>query len=147
MEDNKATTLSEAVSNVIQAFFKTIKDLTKLASAEAHLAAKSLVNILILTMVIRALLITTWLFFCGSLAYFIFYTLQNWAITLLIVTALNLVLLIIAVFLVMRQKKNLGFHATRRQLRSQEPNDSLDDGAHHEYFEKENKTSRTESNE
>lgn len=145
MEDTKEIPLNEILKKLVQSFFKMVRDITRLAGAEARLAAKSLVNIVILWMFIRALLFIAWVSFCGAIACYVFNLLHNWAIALLVVSGVNLILLGLAGWLVIQQKKHLYFSATRRQLHSTQI-EPTDKELYNEYFTEEDKLSGIESN-
>jgi uncharacterized membrane protein YqjE len=114
---NKTTqTLFAIFSNLIHAYVKRITDLVQLAGLEARLAGKTLIQISILIYIVSVLLISTW--FCMLLLLFIYLvSLQfTWVVAAFIITILNVALLFVTIFSILKIKRNLFFPATRRQL-------------------------------
>lgn len=149
IDDSQPTqSLRELFNSLTHTFFKTIKDLGCLARAEARLAGKSLIHILLLTIVIRILAIITWISLCGALGFYLFYLLNNWALSFLIIAIVNGVLLGLTAWTILQKKKNLLFSATRRQLQQMTSpiQHHLDEDTFNEQTKIGNKTVGTASN-
>lgn len=117
MEENKSNLyLSEIIKNIVQIFFKLIKDYKRLITAEMQLAGKSLFNILILSLGIIAVLTTTWICLLGILIFYLRLWQWGWVSSLLIASGVNISVLLCLAWVMLKMKANLSFQATRRQL-------------------------------
>jgi len=115
-EANNNIALKEIVSNIIQTYFKTIKDTAHLMGIEAKFAAKNLLSIFILSILFQSFLIISWICLCGLLL--IYFMSLEWGVlySLFIVTLINFISVIIIGVSLLKLKKNVAFAATRRQL-------------------------------
>lgn len=113
--DNQHTLL-EIVINLIQNFFKTVKSIGHLASAETQLAKKTLLNIITLWVILRIFLLTTWLSFCGVIALYLTSLGYSLLFALSIICLLNFLVVLSIVLTILKIKTNLSFPATRRQI-------------------------------
>lgn len=116
----KKPTLGKAILNLIvlvPTFVSILGKITTLVEFEAHMAGKSLIRLIVLSVVFGTLLTATWI---GVLA-ILFSYLQSLLLTpllsLFIILLLNIVLLIIIGFCLSSTKKNLLFPEIRNQLR------------------------------
>ena len=116
MEKRKNPSLYRLVTRMIDGFLKTTKDLSALAQAEARLAIKSFINIAILSVLLRTLLITTWLSICAGFALYLAILQNNWMLSFAEMAVLNFILMIIVGVYILKLKNNFSFSGTRRQL-------------------------------
>lgn len=119
MEERQQPGLQDLIKNLTDSFFQLIRDVMLLAKAEAALAKRSLVVLLLLSFLAAALLMTLWigiqaLFFLGLLHFH-----YSQLIALCIVTAVNFLLFMLVVVRILKVKEYLFFPATRRQLQRQ----------------------------
>ena len=115
-EANNIASLKEILSNIIQTYFKTIKDIAHLIGIEAKFAAKNLLPIFILSMLFQSFLMMSWICLCGLLL--IYFMSLGWSIlySLFIVTIINFLSMIVIGLSLLTLKRNVAFAATRRQL-------------------------------
>ncbi|CAN5338577.1 hypothetical protein BH10PSE19_BH10PSE19_00520 [soil metagenome] len=117
MAENKENLyLSEIIKNIVQICFKLIKDYKRLVTVEMQLAAKSLLNIFILSLVVVAVLTTTWICLLGILIFYLKLWQWGWVPSLLIACGVNIFVLLGLAWVMLKMKANLSFQATRRQL-------------------------------
>lgn len=127
MDEENNFSIVATLQSLAQTFFKALADAASLVGAEALLAGKSLINIVVLIVVMRILAIITWLCLCGSLAVYLAQLTQSWSISLLALALVNFIALFAVYLMQLKLKKNLSFPATRRQLLN-----SVDKGPYHE---------------
>lgn len=101
---------------VIPHVFNLLSRMISLSVYEAKLAIRSLMIILMLSFIVGALTTTTWLGLLAML--YIYLTSLQWSPlgAIAIVVLVNVVMLAIVTFIILRVKKNLEFPATRQQL-------------------------------
>jgi hypothetical protein len=101
---------------VVPNLFSLLTYVVTIAGYETRLALRSLIVILILAFVVGALVTTTWM---GVLAMVYIYLVSiHWTplASIAIVLLVNLVMLLIFAIIILKQRKNLSFIATRKQL-------------------------------
>lgn len=138
MTEYNNQSLTDTIKSLTQAFFKTVKDTASLAGAEAKLAGKSLINIALLLIVLRALAFLTWISICAVLALYLLSLGYTWLTALAAVTLLNVIAIAVVVVGLLRLKRNLSFPATRRQLQA---GNNFDQDFYNEQTKIENKIS------
>lgn len=116
----KKLTLSKSILGLligIPTLFNLVAKIFNLIGLEARLAGKSLVSIIILSVMVVLLFTTTWI--CVMLLIFFYLLSLSWTImeSLFIIMTLNLILLIIVAFSINKFKKRLLFPETRRRIR------------------------------
>lgn len=93
-----------------------IVNIPTLIKHEMHIAQKSLINVLILTIIAASLLTTLWLCILGFLFLFVYPLCQSLFCSLGIIFLVNVVVLLIVGFIISKIKKNIFFPSTRKQL-------------------------------
>lgn len=116
----KKLTLSKSILGLligIPTLFNLVSKTIKLIGLEANLASKSLISIIILSVIMALLCTTTWI--CIMLLIFFYLISLTWTTmeALLIIILLNVILLIIVSFSIVQFKKKLLFPETRRRIR------------------------------
>lgn len=116
----KKPTLSKAILNLIflvPTFFSILSKIATLVEFEARLAGKSLIRLIVLSIVFGTLLTATWLGVLAVLFSYLQSLLLTPLLSLFIILLLNIVLLVIIGFCLNSTKKNLLFPEIRNQLR------------------------------
>lgn len=139
--NNNQRSFLEILISLIQSSFKTFKEMTQLAGLETKLAKKTLVNILILSSIIKIFTLTTWLSFCGVIGLYLMSLGFSALFTLSIICLLNFLVVLAIAITILRIKAYLFFPATRRQLQLMHHPISLDKDFNNEKPSLENKTS------
>ena len=116
--NDKFKSLKGILSQLPQTFFKLIIDFKELASAEARLAMKSVAIIIVLSLIFRAFLLTTWVTLCALIVAYLISLHFSLISSLWVIAVLNFVIVVIAAVIISQLKGNLKFAATRRQLKS-----------------------------
>lgn len=122
MANKKKFTLSKTILNlvvIIPTIFSVVRKTFALIGFEARLAGRSIILICVLSLIAVILLSSIWL---GLLVMLFLYltTVLQWSLqhSMLLITALNILMLVIVGLVIVKAKKNLSFPETRRQLRS-----------------------------
>ncbi|MDR3477394.1 MAG: phage holin family protein [Gammaproteobacteria bacterium] len=116
MEEENKVSFTGLITNLFQTSFKLVSDTISLANAEAHLAGRSLKEIVILSFFLAALLSTTWFCVIAMIVCYLVSMHFSWLAALSTVTLLNIFLMIVIGIVMLKLKHNLTFPATRRQL-------------------------------
>lgn len=115
MKKKTALRLAVLLGRWVQSYFEHVKNLMQLASLETQLALKSVLRILMLSVVFAMLVVTTWIGLLAALFVFLLSLHLSWLLTFLIVGLLNISMLVGVGLLILRVKKDMSFTATRRQ--------------------------------
>lgn len=127
MQKGKKTSLALVLIDLIQAYIRRFVDIVELASLEAKLAVKTLLNLTILFFILCILIISSWLSVL-LLAFFYLISLNFSPLSASsIIVLANVCLIMICCFTMWKMKHNLFFPSTRKQL-----------GYHHEPSKKTN---------
>lgn len=115
----KKPTLSKAILNLLflaPTFFNILGKIATLVELEARLAGKSLIRLIVLSVVFGTLLTATWLGVLAVLFSYLQSLLLSPILSLFILLLLNVVLLVIIGLCLSKTKKNLLFPEIRHQL-------------------------------
>lgn len=101
----------------VPTLFSLVGKIINLIGLEARLAGKSLISIIILSVMLALLFTTTWI--CIMMMIFFYCISLSWSTieSLFIIMMLNIILIVIVSFGVGRFKKKLLFPETRRRIR------------------------------
>jgi len=102
---------------LVPTLFSLIGKVVTLAGYEAKLAGRSLIVIIILSLLAGVLFATTWLGILAMLFMYLVSLQLSWQISLFILIIVNLCCLAIILCVMNKIKKNLLFPETREQLR------------------------------
>lgn len=127
MEEQSNRSLYNIINVIIGTYFKLISDVFKIFNLESLLAKKSLIKIIILALFAGVILFSTWLSLLGLLLIYLIQLHYGWIISMSAIALLNILILLIIVFIIMRLKNNLSFSATRRQISKFRNKESVDD--------------------
>lgn len=119
MAGKKKPILSKAILSLligVPTLFSLVGKIVTLIGLEARLAGRSLISIIILSVMFAILLTSTWL--CVLAMLFFYLTSLQWTaqLSLLILVLLNIILLIIITLVISKFKRKLLFPHTRRRL-------------------------------
>lgn len=116
----KISDIFASLSNILQAYIQRVAALSHLASLEAKLAIKTLIEITALLFVLSIVLISSWL----SILFLIYKCLLLYFTPIMAassVVGINLILFITIVAVIFNIKKNLSFPVTRKHLQRLNP--------------------------
>ncbi len=116
----KKPTLSKAILNLIvliPTFFSILGKVVTLVEFEAQLAGKSLVQLVVLSVVFGTVLTASWI--CVLAMIYTYFQSLLWSpyLSLFILLLINLLMLIIIAICLSRVKKNIFFPEIRNQIR------------------------------
>lgn len=120
MSEKRKLSLGRMLKDIIfmvPSLFFSVTNITAILSAEAQLAVRSLVMLVICCLFIAALLTAAWLCLLGMLLTWLLSMQLNLIVCFLILFVCNVVLLGILFFIVNRYRKRLSFPATTAMLR------------------------------
>lgn len=120
MKDKNKLSLSRMLKDVIfmvPSLFFSVTNLTAIISAEAQLAVRSLIVLVILCFITAALLTTAWLCLLGMLLTFMLSMHLSLITSFLILFFCNVVLLVLVFFIISYYRRYLSFPATSNMLR------------------------------
>lgn len=116
MNTNTAHSITQSIQALAKNIMVSLREISELFFLEGQLAAKSLLNIIGLLFVGGFLLILTWIFLVGAVAYLLTTLGVSWLGAMLIVASLNLILMLFVIGLILNFYRDMHFLATRRQL-------------------------------
>lgn len=116
MEDPKKWSVFRLLTDGLETFFKLFRGFADLLGLEAQLAKRSLVTIVILALCLWCLLIATWLSVLALILAVLLTLHVGLLVSLSSIVLLNLLLILVICWVVLRLKKDLFFPATRRLL-------------------------------
>lgn len=123
MTNKRKSSISSIILNLIALvpnFVSFTRNLIRLIESEARLAGRSLLLIAMLSLVMAALLASTWFCSLALLALYLVSIHWSWMEAIFLVIILNLVLIIIVGVKIMRAKENLFFPASSEKLKNLE---------------------------
>lgn len=116
MYTNAAHSITQNIQELAKNLMVSLREISELFFLEGQLATKSLLNIIGLLFVGGFLLVLTWFFLAGAVAYFLITLGLSWLSALLLVAGLNLILVLFVAGLILNLYRDTHFLATRRQL-------------------------------
>jgi hypothetical protein len=112
MKDKRKLSLSRMLKDIIfmvPSLFFSVTNLTAIISAEAELAIKSLIILIILCFLTAALITAAWLCLLAMLFMWLLSLQISFVVSFLILFACNVVILGIVFYVISRYRKNLSF--------------------------------------
>lgn len=119
--------LYRIINIIIGSYFNLFADIFKIFHLETALAKKSFSKIIFCILLAAVILFSTWLSLLGLLLVYLIQLHYSWLISVSAIAVLNLIILLIIVFIIMRLMGNLSFSATRRQISSLRNKESTND--------------------
>lgn len=120
MTHKKRQTIGNTIVKIVMlipTLFGLITKISTLIGFEARLAGRSIVVLLILSLVVGSLLTTIWLCVLAILSFYLISWHWSWVQSFVFIAMLNILLLILIGFIMSRVKENLTFPILRKQLR------------------------------
>ena len=116
--------LYRIVNIIIGSYFNLIADIVKIFNLETALAKKSFTKIIACILLAAVILFSTWLSLLGLLLLCLIQLHFSWLISVSAIAGLNILILLIIIFIILRLMTNLSFSATRKQILSLRNKDS-----------------------
>ena len=120
MPQKKKSNISKAILNLVLMvpnLFSFVKNIISLAGLEARLAGRSIILIIVLSLLSVCVLTSTWLCMLGFVFLYLYSLKMSLLFCMFVIFMMNILLLLIISMLLCKYKNNLSFPATRRQIR------------------------------